>query len=146
MKQQTSIEDVDFVEMPTIFESVADGAIRPTFQKKNVESKNFTAAAWFLSNFGAVNTEVWWGYKIGYYVLIFPLCFAVGIAIDVSMMLFRLSLYICKRLIDVAFNGITPAIKILLIAAAVIFIILFVNKIGWDGMNAAFNKIFGNYF
>lgn len=145
MKTQTDIEDVDFIELPTAFNSMAGGPIRPTFQKKNVESQTFTAAAWYLSNFGVVNAEVWWGYKLGYYLLIFPICLAVGVAVDVSMLLFRLSLYICKRLIDVVFNGVQPAVKIALIAAAIIIIILFINKIGWDGMNAAFDKIFGNF-
>ena len=141
MPKTKNIEDVDYIEIPTLFEDMADISSRPTFQKRDIESKTFTASSWYLANFGVVNHEVWWGYKVGYYLLIFPLCLAVGITIDVAMLLFRFAVYIAKRLIDVAFNGVQPAVKILLIAAAVIFIILFVNKIGWDGMNEAFEKI-----
>lgn len=140
-----NIEDVDFIEIPPMLDFVADNQSRPTFQKRDIESKTFTAASWYLANFGVVNHEVWWGYKIGYYLLIFPLCLAIGISIDIAMLLFRLSFYICKRLIDVVFNGVQPAIKIACIAAAIIIIVLFVNKIGWDGMNAAFDKFIGKF-
>lgn len=139
------IEDVDFIEIPPMLDFVADNQSRSTFQKRDIESKTFTAASWYLANFGVVNHEVWWGYKIGYYILVFPLCLAIGISVDVAMLLFRLLIYIAKRLIDVAFNGVQPAIKIACIAAAIIIIVLFINKIGWDGMNAAFDKIFGKF-
>lgn len=128
--------DVDYIELPAETETPR----RPAFQRGSVKSSTFTTVAWCLSNFGLLAPHVWWGYKVGYYVLIFPCLFGVSFSIDFVIIFCRLMAYLMRRLFDVVLSSATTAIKMLITAAAVILVVMYIYNNGLDGMSEDYRK------
>lgn len=136
MRQQVS--DIEYVELPTITE--VDGSA-PVFVERDLKSDTFGAVVWFVNHFGVMSPRVWWGYKIAYYLTAFPLLFCITLAIDVAKICFRFLVYIIKRILDLCFASMQPAMKIIAISFALFIVIMFVGANGWDGMKEIFANL-----
>lgn len=131
MTTPTKIIDVDAEEETS----------RPAFNGGNVHSDHFVCVAWFLSNFGIVAPHVWWGYKIGYYLVAFPILLGIAATVDCCIVAVRLSAYIVRRATDVAWHGLQSAAKILVIAAALMLVAMYIYNNGIDGMAEDYKKM-----
>lgn len=130
------IQEVDYIELPAKKEPS-----RPAFEREKVESSTFTTTAWFLSNFGKMAHHVWWGYKVGYYVIAFPCIFLVAFAVDFICIIARLSAYLARRLFDLLLSSMQTATKLIITAAAVILVVMYVYNNGLDGMLSDYKKL-----
>lgn len=126
-------------------EEITDGAAS-VFERRNIQSKLLTTSAWFLSNFGTLSTEVWWGYKFGYYAICFPTAFLLSFAIDILAMLTKGAVAIVKvialKIVDFTINlcyvAASKVVGILAIAFGIFLIVMFINSQGWEGMKECY--------
>lgn len=129
-------QEVDYIELPA-----KEEPSRPTFEREKVESSTFTTTAWFLSNFGKMAPHVWWGYKIGYYLVAFPILLGIAATVDCCIFAVRLSAYIVRRATDLAWHALQSATKILVIAAALMLVAMYIYNNGIDGMTEDYKKL-----
>lgn len=124
-----TVQEVDYVELPATGEQS-----RPAFEREKIESSTFTTTAWFLSNFGKIAHHVWWGYKVGYYLVAFPCLFALSFIVDLVIIAVCFGADLVKRLLALVLSSMQTAAKILLAAAAVILVAMYIYNNGVDGM------------
>lgn len=149
-KQKKEIMDLKFSEIAadTIgndadgyapVDDVTDGGV---FVQRTIRSEYFPCSAWVCSNFGVMSDSVWIGYKFGYYPLVFLPVLTTLFGIDVSILFIRnVVLYVLKRIFDFVIDGIKPFAKIIMGAAAVVLVTLFLSNQGWDGLNALYKTM-----
>lgn len=119
------------------------------FERRNIQSKLLTASAWYLSNFGTLSPEVWWGYKFAYYAICFPTAFLLAFAVDILAMLTKGAAVIIKaaalKIVDFTINlcyvAASKVVGILAIAFGVFLIVMFINSQGWEGMKECYKNI-----
>lgn len=119
------------------------------FERRNIQSKLLTVSAWYLSNFGTLSPEVWWGYKFAYYAICFPTAFSLSFAIDLLAMLTKGAAVIIKaaalKTVDFTINlcyvAASKVVGILAIAFAIFLIVMFVNSQGWEGMKDCYKNL-----
>lgn len=136
MTQQVS--DIEYVELPTATE--IDGNA-PVFVEQDLKFDTFGAVAWFVSHFGVMSPRVWWGYKTAYYLTAFPILFCITLAIDLAKICFRFVVYIVKRILELFFASMQPALKIVAISFVLFIIVMFVSTYGWNGMKEIFANL-----
>lgn len=124
-----TVQEVDYIELPA-----KEEPNRPAFERGKVESSTFTTTAWFLSNFGKMSHHVWWGYKVGYYLVAFPCLFALSFIVDLVIIAVCFGADLVKRLLALVLSSMQTAAKILLAAAAVILVAMYIYNNGVDGM------------
>lgn len=124
------IQEVDnYIELPA-----KEEPSRPAFEREKIESSTFTTTAWFLSNFGKMAHHIWWGYKVGYYLVAFPCLFALAFMVDLIIISVCFGADLVKRLLALVLSSMQTAAKILLAAAAVILVVMYIYNNGVDGM------------
>lgn len=119
------------------------------FERRNIQSKLLTISAWFLSNFGTLSPEVWWGYKFAYYAICFPTAFLLSFTIDLLAMLTKGAAVIIKaaalKIVDFTINlcyvAASKVVGILAIAFAIFLIVMFINSQGWEGMKDCYKNM-----
>jgi hypothetical protein len=119
------------------------------FERRNIQSKLLTVSAWYLSNFGTLSPEVWWGYKFAYYAICFPTAFSLSFAIDLLAMLTKGAAVIIKaaalKIVDFTINlcyvAASKVVGILAIAFALFLIVMFINSQGWEGMKDCYRNL-----
>lgn len=126
------IQEVDYIELPKAY---------PVFEYRETKSTTFTSVAWYLSNFGKMSPHVWWGYKLGYYTVAFLPLFCLTLLIDLGAIVLRLASYMTKRVFDLLLSSMQTAIKVVLTAAAIIFIIMYIYNNGLDGMTEDYKYV-----
>ena len=123
-------------------EDVSDTSGDAVFLHRTLRNEWFPCCAWFCSNFGVMSDAVWFGYKFGYYPLVFVPMLSMMFGIDLAILLIRnVIFYVLKRLFDFVIDGIKPFAKIIMGAAAVVLVTLFLSNQGWDGLNALYKTI-----
>lgn len=106
------------------------------FEHRELRSEYFPCCAWVCSNFGVMSDTVWFGYKFGYYPLVFLPMLTTLFGIDLTILFItKVVLYVLKRIFDFVLDGIKPFAKIIMGAAAIILVTLFISNQGWDGLN-----------
>lgn len=148
------IQDVEYIELqPTPPEETEQKEVAEegVFKTAYLHSDYFPCSAWFISNFGIMTNAVWWGYRVGYYLVLFPTALATLFGIDLSLILMvRVIGYALKKVCDLIFDGLQPFAKIIMGAAAIVIITLFISNQGWDGLQNLYKtlcehlKNFGN--
>lgn len=131
-----TVQEVDYIELPA-----KEEPNRPAFEREKVESSTFTTTAWFLSNFGKMSHHVWWGYKVGYYLVAFPCLFALSFIVDLVIIAVCFCADLAKRLLALVLSSMQTAAKILLAAAAVILVVMYIYNNGVDGMLSDYNDM-----
>ena len=129
-------------------EEITDGEAS-VFEPRNIQSKLLTVSAWYLSNFGRLSAEVWWGYKFGYYAICFPTAFLLTFAIDLLAMLTKGAVAVVKvvalKIVDFTINlcyvAASKVVGILAIAFGIFLIIMFINSQGWEGMKDCYKNL-----
>ena len=125
------------------------GGTASVFERRNIQSKLLTVSAWYLSNFGTLSSEVWWGYKFAYYAICFPTAFLLAFAIDLLVMLTKgaaviiraAALKIVDFTIKICYVAASKVVGILAIAFALFLIVMFINSQGWEGMKECYKNI-----
>lgn len=131
----TYIEVEDVTETPT--ESV--------FERCDVQSKFLSVTAWYLSHFGKLTPDIWWGYQFGYYALCLLPIVALTFSIDVLAMAIKGAVIVAKvtalKLVDLAFVAMGKIAGVLGIAFALFLIVMFCYNEGWDGCKECYKNI-----
>lgn len=115
------------------------------FERCEVQSKFLSITAWYLSHFGKLAPDVWWGYQFGYYALCLLPIVALTFSIDVLAMAIKGAVIVAKvtalKLIDLAFMAAGKVAGVLGIAFALFLIVMFCYNQGWDGMKQTYFDI-----
>ena len=131
----TYIEVEDVTETPT--ESV--------FERCDVQSKFLSVTAWYLSHFGKLTPDIWWGYQFGYYALCLLPIVALTFSIDVLAMAIKGAVIVAKvtalKLVDLAFVAMGKIAGVLGIAFALFLIVMFCYNEGWEGCKECYKNI-----
>ena len=131
----TYIEVEDITETPTA----------SVFERCEIQSKFLTVTAWYLSHFGKLSPDIWWGYQFAYYALCLLPVVALTFSIDVLAMAIKCAVIVAKvtalKLIDLAFMAAGKVIAVLGIAFALFLIVMFCYNQGWDGMKQTYFDI-----
>ncbi len=131
----TYIEVEDVTETPTA----------SVFERCEIQSKFLTVTAWYLSHFGKLSPDIWWGYQFGYYALCFLLIIALTFSIDVLAMVAKVAVIVAKaialKVIDLTFVAAGKVAGIFGIAFALFLIVMFCYNQGWDGMKQTYFDI-----
>lgn len=125
------------------------GGTASAFERRNIQSKLLTVSAWYLSNFGTLSPEVWWGYKFGYYSICFPAAFLLSFCIDLLAMLTKGTAIVIKaaalKIVDFTINlcyvAASKVVGILAIAFSIFLIVMFINNQGWEGMKDCYRNL-----
>lgn len=125
------------------------GGTASVFERRNIQSKLLTVSAWYLSNFGTLSPEVWWGYKFAYYAICFPTAFLLSFAIDLLAMLTKGAALIIKTAtlkfidftISLCYVAASKVVSILAIAFAIFLVVMFINSQGWEGMKDCYKNL-----
>ena len=131
----TYIEVEDVTETPT--ESV--------FERCDVQSKFLSVTAWYLSHFGKLTPDIWWGYQFGYYALCLLPIVALTFSIDVLAMAIKGAVIVAKvtalKLVDLAFVAMGKIAGVLGFAFALFLIVMFCYNEGWEGCKECYKNI-----
>lgn len=142
MKDNELIQDVEFEEIYTDTTSEETDPPHNVFERLELQSQYFGCCAAYFNNFGVMSNSVWWGYRLGYYLIIFPTLMLTMFALDLAIILTaRILLYVLKKFFDLIMGGLQPFAKIIMGAIAIIIVTLFLSNQGWDGLNSLYKSL-----
>ena len=131
----TYIEVEDITETPTA----------SVFERCEIQSKFLTVTAWYLSHFGKLTPDIWWGYQFGYYALCLLPIVALTFSIDVLAMVIKGAVIVAKvtalKLVDLAFVAMGKIAGVLGFAFALFLIVMFCYNEGWEGCKECYKNI-----
>ena len=123
-------------------EEVTETSATSVFERCEIQSKFLTVTAWYLSHFGKIAPDVWWGYQFAYYSLCLLPIIALTFSIDVLAMAIKGAVIVAKvtalKLIDLAFMAAGKIAGVLGIAFALFLIVMFCYNQGWDGLKQTY--------
>lgn len=141
MKNNELIQDVDFEEIYTE-DQTTEETPHNVFERLELQSQYFGCCVAFFNNFGVMSNSVWWGYRLGYYLIVFPTLMMTMFTLDLTIILTaRILLYVLKKFFDLIMGGLQPFAKIIMGAIAIIIVTLFLSNQGWDGLNALYKTL-----
>ena len=133
--------ELTYIEVDDITETSATSV----FERCDVQSKFLSVTAWYLSHFGKIAPDVWWGYQFAYYSLCLLPIIALTFSIDVLAMAIKGAVIVAKvtalKLIDLAFMAAGKIAGVLGIAFALFLIVMFCYNEGWDGCKECYKNI-----
>jgi len=133
--------ELTYIEVEDIKETPAASV----FERCKIQSKFLTVTAWYLSHFGRLSPDIWWGYQFGYYALCLLPIVALTFSIDVLAMVIKGAVIVAKTIalkaIDLAFMAAGKVAGVLGIAFALFLIVMFCYNQGWDGCKECYKNI-----
>ena len=133
--------ELTYIEVEDIKETPAASV----FERCDVQSKFLSVTAWYLSHFGRLSPDIWWGYQFGYYALCLLPIVALTFLIDVLAMAIKGAVIVAKvtalKLVDLAFVAMGKIAGVLGIAFALFLIVMFCYNQGWDGCKECYKNI-----
>ena len=84
--------ELTYIEVEDIKETPAASV----FERCEIQSKFLTVTAWYLSHFGKLTPDIWWGYQFGYYALCLLPIVALTFSIDVLAMVIKDAVIVAK--------------------------------------------------
>ena len=133
--------ELTYIEVEDIKETPAASV----FERCDVQSKFLSVTAWYLSHFGKLSPDIWWGYQFGYYALCLLPIIALTFSIDVLAMVTKGAVIVAKavalKAIDLAFMAAGKVAGVLGIAFALFLIVMFCYNQGWDGCKECYKNI-----
>jgi len=136
-----SSNELTYIEVEDIKETPAASV----FERCEIQSKFLTVTAWYLSHFGRLSPDIWWGYQFGYYALCLLPIVALTFSIDVLAMVIKGAVIVAKTIalkaIDLAFMAASKVAGVLGIAFALFLIVMFCYNQGWDGCKECYKNI-----
>lgn len=126
-------------------EDVTETPAASVFERCDVQSKFLSVTAWYLSHFGRLSPDIWWGYQFAYYALCLLPIVALTFSIDVLAMVIKGAVIVAKAIalkaIDLTFMAAGKVAGVLGIAFALYLIVMFCYNQGWDGCKECYNNI-----
>lgn len=126
-------------------ENVKETPAASVFERCDVQSKFLSVTAWYLSHFGRLSPDIWWGYQFAYYALCLLPIIALTFSIDVLAMVIKGAVIVAKAIalkaIDLTFMAAGKVAGVLGIAFALFLIVMFCYNQGWDGMKQTYFDI-----
>lgn len=126
-------------------EDVTETPSASVFERCEIQSKFLTVTAWYLSHFGKLSPDIWWGYQFGYYVLCLLPIITLTFSIDVLAMVIKGAVIVAKAIalkaIDLTFMAAGKVAGVLGIAFALFLIVMFCYNQGWDGCKECYKNI-----
>ena len=126
-------------------EDVKETPSASVFEWCEIQSKFLTMTAWYLSHFGRLSPDIWWGYQFAYYALCLLPIIALTFSIDVLAMVIKGAVIVAKAIalkaIDLTFMAAGKVAGILGIAFALFLIVMFCYNQGWDGCKECYKNI-----
>ena len=133
--------ELTYIEVEDIKETPAASV----FERCDVQSKFLSVTAWYLSHFGKLSPDIWWGYQFGYYALCLLPIVALTFSIDVLAMVIKGAVIVAKaialKVIDLTFMAAGKVAGVLGIAFALFLIVMFCYNQGWDGCKECYKNI-----
>lgn len=133
--------ELTYIEVEDIKETPAASV----FERCDVQSKFLSVTAWYLSHFGRLSPDIWWGYQFAYYALCLLPIIALTFSIDVLAMVIKGAVIVAKTIalkaIDLTFMAAGKIAGVLGIAFALFLIVMFCYNQGWDGMKQTYFDI-----
>ena len=133
--------ELTYIEVEDIKETPAASV----FERCDVQSKFLSVTAWYLSHFGRLSPDIWWGYQFAYYALCLLPIIALTFSIDVLAMVIKGAVIVAKAIalkaIDLTFMAAGKVAGVLGIAFALFLIVMFCYNQGWDGMKQTYFDI-----
>ena len=133
--------ELTYIEVEDIKETPAASV----FERCDVQSKFLSVTAWYLSHFGRLSPDIWWGYQFAYYALCLLPIVALTFSIDVLAMVIKGAVIVAKvtalKLVDLAFMAMGKIAGVLGIAFALFLIVMFCYNQGWDGCKECYKNI-----
>ena len=130
--------ELTYIEVEEVTETTATSV----FERCEIQSKFLTVTAWYLSHFGKIAPDVWWGYQFAYYSLCLLPIIALTFSIDVLAMAIKGAVIVAKvtalKLIDLVFMAAGKIAGVLGIAFALFLIVMFCYNQGWDGLKQTY--------
>lgn len=133
--------ELTYIEVEDIKETPAASV----FERCDVQSKFLSVTAWYLSHFGRLSPDIWWGYQFAYYALCLLPIVALTFSIDVLAMVAKGAVIVAKaialKVIDLTFMAAGKVAGVLGIAFALFLIVMFCYNQGWDGCKECYKNI-----
>ena len=133
--------ELTYIEVEDIKETPAESV----FERCEIQSKFLTVTAWYLSHFGKLSPDIWWGYQFAYYALCLLPIVALTFSIDVLAMVIKGAVIVAKAIalktIDLTFMAAGKVAGVLGIAFALFLIVMFCYNQGWDGCKECYKNI-----
>lgn len=133
--------ELTYIEVEDIKETPAASV----FERCDVQSKFLSVTAWYLSHFGRLSPDIWWGYQFAYYALCLLPIVALTFSIDVLAMVIKCAVIVAKAIalkaIDLTFMAAGKVAGVLGIAFALFLIVMFCYNEGWDGCKETYREI-----
>lgn len=133
--------ELTYIEVEDIKETPAASV----FERCEIQSKFLTVTAWYLSHFGRLSPDIWWGYQFAYYALCLLPIIALTFSIDVLAMVIKGAVIVAKvialKAIDLAFMAAGKVAGVLGIAFALFLIVMFCYNQGWEGCKECYKNI-----
>lgn len=133
--------ELTYIEVEDIKETPAASV----FERCDVQSKFLSVTAWYLSHFGRLSPDIWWGYQFAYYALCLLPIVALTFSIDVLAMVIKGAVIVAKAIalkaIDLTFMAAGKIAGVLGIAFALFLIVMFCYNEGWDGCKETYRDI-----
>ena len=133
--------ELTYIEVEDIKETPAASV----FERCDVQSKFLSVTAWYLSHFGKLSPDIWWGYQFGYYALCLLPIVALTFSIDVLAMVIKGAVIVAKAIalkaIDLTFMAAGKVAGVLGIAFALFLIVMFCYNQGWEGCKECYKNI-----
>ena len=133
--------ELTYIEVEDIKETPAASV----FERCDVQSKFLSVTAWYLSHFGRLSPDIWWGYQFAYYALCLLPIVALTFSIDVLAMVIKGAVIVAKAIalkaIDLTFMAAGKVAGVLGIAFALFLIVMFCYNQGWDGCKECYKNI-----
>ena len=126
-------------------EDIKETPSASVFERCEIQSKFLTVTAWYLSHFGRLSPDIWWGYQFAYYALCLLPIVALTFSIDVLAMVIKGAVIVAKAIalkaIDLTFMAAGKVAGVLGIAFALFLIVMFCYNQGWDGCKECYKNI-----
>ena len=133
--------ELTYIEVEDIKETPAASV----FERCDVQSKFLSVTAWYLSHFGRLSPDIWWGYQFAYYALCLLPIIALTFSIDVLAMVIKGAVIVAKAIalkaIDLTFMAAGKVAGVLGIAFALFLIVMFCYNQGWEGCKECYKNI-----
>jgi hypothetical protein len=133
--------ELTYIEVEDIKETPAASV----FERCEIQSKFLTVTAWYLSHFGRLSPDIWWGYQFAYYALCLLPIIALTFSIDVLAMVIKGAVIVAKAIalkaIDLTFMAAGKIAGVLGIAFALFLIVMFCYNEGWEGCKECYKNI-----
>lgn len=133
--------ELTYIEVEDIKETPAASV----FERCDVQSKFLSVTAWYLSHFGRLSPDIWWGYQFAYYALCLLPIVALTFSIDVLAMVIKGAVIVAKAIalkaIDLTFMAAGKVAGVLGIAFALFLIVMFCYNQGWEGCKETYREI-----